>query len=359
MGTFVMFGEALLRLSPPGHKRLGHPGDYFEMGPAGAELNVACSLALLGDDVRYVTTVPSDNPLAEMLIARVQSYGVDTQYIQRTEGRLGLVFVETGASQRPSRVHYDREHSSISLATPTQYNWSEIFDSANHLHLTGITPALSKSAAESTLSAAKLAKEAGLRVSCDLNFRSKLWQWEDAKSARELAREVMWEILPYVDLLIANETDLGDVLGFRSEFSEGNLKFDLYAGLARQAVEAFSNLTHVAITLRESLSASHNRWGGLLLDSVADQIYFAPEQNGSYHPYNLDTIVDRVGAGDAFAAGLLHALSAEKHQSPQQAIAFAVAASCLAHSVPGDINHSNLGEIEALLGGNTAGRVLR
>lgn len=359
MGNFVTFGEALVRMSPPGHQRLEQPGNYFEIGPAGAELNVACALALWNNNVRYVTTVPKDNPLAERLVAQIRSYGVDTTYIQRTIGRLGLVFVETGASQRPSRVHYDREQSSISLTVPAQYKWGEIFDATNHLHLTGITPALSENAAASTMAAAKYAKKSGLRVSCDLNFRSKLWQWDAAKSAGELAGDIMREILPQVDVLIANETDLGDVLGLRSEVAEGDIDFDAYARLARQAADTYPNLTHVAITLRESISASRNRWGGLLLDRTADQIYFAPEKNGVYHPYNIDKIVDRVGAGDSFAAGLLHAMYSDQYQTLSEALDFAVAASCLAHSIPGDINHSNPSEIEALKAGNSTGRVQR
>ncbi len=359
MGGFVTFGEAMLRMSPPGHKRLSEPGDHFEIGPAGAELNVSCALALWKNNVRYVTAMPKDNPLAELLISRIQGYGVDTHHIQRIDGRLGLVFVETGASQRPSRVHYDRNHSSISLAPPTQYNWSKIFDSVNHLHLTGITPALSKNAAQATIDAATYAKNSGMQISCDLNFRSKLWQWDSSKSARELARETMQNILPYVDLLIANETDLGDVLGLQSGVAEGEIEVDTYARLARQTIEAYPNLTSVAITLRESISASHNRWGALLLDRGSDQIYFAPQKNGGYQPYSIDTIVDRVGAGDAFVAGLLHALYSDKYDGLSEALSFAVAASCLAHSIPGDINYSIPQEIEALRKGNNTGRVLR
>ena len=349
----------MLRLSPSGHKRLGQGSESFDVGPAGAELNVACSLALLGHNARYVTMLPNNNPLAEMLISRVKGYGVETQYICRSSGRLGLVFVETGASQRPSRVHYDRDHSSVSLASPDQYNWSAAFTSADYLHVTGITPALSKAAAEATFEAVQVAKKSGLGISCDLNFRSKLWQWDNSKSPQQLASHVMQKLLPQVNLLIANETDLGDVLGLFSDLPEGTIDLDVYSALARRAAQTFPNLSQVAITLRESLSASHNRWGGLLLDVTTDQVCFAPQKANAYTPYDIRHVVDRVGAGDAFAAGLLHALATKKHRSPDQAIAFATAASCLAHSVPGDINQANLSEIEALLAGSETGRVIR
>ena len=359
MGTFVTFGEALLRLSPPGHHRLGQPSSYFELGPAGAELNVACALATWNNEVRYVTALPTDNPLADQLLSKVQSYGVDTDYVVRRSGRVGLVFVETGASQRPSRVHYDRSHSSVSLAPSSEYEWERIFASATHLHVTGITPAISENAARATIEAAKYAKQAGMQVSCDLNFRSKLWQWSTKRSGRDLAGKIMVEILPELDLLIANETDLADVLGLRGETAEGVIDIEQFARLARQTADAYPNLSHVAITLRESLSASHNRWGALLLERPGDRIYFAPENDGVYEPYDIDPIIDRVGAGDAFAAGLLHALNSDQNPTPDEALSFAVAASCLAHSIPGDINHSKLGEIQGLAAGNHTGRVVR
>ena len=359
MKTFVTFGEALLRLSPPGHHRLGQPGSQFEIGPAGAELNVACALSTWNNNVRYVTALPTDNPLADQLLSKVQSYGVDTEYIVRRSGRVGLVFVETGASQRPSRVHYDRSHSSMSLASFSEFEWDKIFSSATHLHITGITPALSEHAAHATIEAAKYAKQSGLYISCDLNFRSKLWQWSRERSGRSLAENIMREIMPEIDLLIANETDLADVLGIHSETAEGAIDIEAFAHLARRAADAYPNLSYVAITLRESLSASHNRWGALLLQRPEDRIYFAPENNGAYQPYDIDTIIDRVGAGDAFAAGLLHALNSDQNWTPSEALEFAVAASCLAHSIPGDINYSKLGEIQGLTEGNHTGRVVR
>ena len=359
MANFVTFGEALLRLSPPNHQRLARPAGHYKIGPAGAELNVACALANWNNDVRYVTALPVTNPLADMLLSEMQSYGIDTKHVMRREGRVGLVFVETGAGQRPSRVHYDRSHSSISLAPSSEYDWDEIFAAATHLHISGITPALSKNAADATIEAAKHAKQMGLHVSCDINFRSKLWQWDTERSGRDLAKKIMGEILPELNLLIANETDLTDVLGLHAETAEGEIDIEAFACLARRAADTFPNLSHVAITLRESLSATHNRWGAILLERPDDQLYIAPENEGVYAPYNIDMIVDRVGAGDAFAAGLLHALGSDQYRTPSKALDFAVAASCLAHSIPGDINHSNLSEIGELTEGNHTGRVVR
>lgn len=359
MTTFVTFGEAMLRLGPHDLKRWQQSDGMFEVGPAGAELNVACSLAILGQEVRYVTALPNENPLADMLIAKIQSYGVKTEYIQREPGRLGLIFVETGACQRPGRVHYDRSGSSVSLADAAEYPWDDIFTTADHLHLTGITPALSKEAANATLHGAKTAKDQGMTVSCDLNFRSKLWKWHETKPPHQLAGDTMRAILPHIDLVVANEADLGDVLGLKSDLAEGRIDPSVLAQLAREAAKEFPNLSRIAISMRDSISASHNRWGGLLLDIATDQVHLAPVQKNTYRPYEINPIVDRVGAGDAFAAGLLYALQSEDYRAPERAIAFAVAASCLAHTIPGDVNQSNLSEIITLLEGNTSGRVIR
>lgn len=360
MGTFVTFGEAMLRMSPVGQKRLRQTmGGQLEVGPAGAELNVAASLSLLGRDSRYVTALP-ENPLADALIGVIADLGVETRYIVRGPGRLGLVFVESGANQRPSRVFYDRENSTLSLTPADAYDWEQIFSGATHLHITGITPALSKTGASATLVAAEQAQRAGLSVSCDLNFRSKLWQWDAGKSTRQLAHEVMSGIVPYVELLIANETDLSDVFDLHVDLDNfDRLNVDAYPGLTRQLVERFPNLKRVAITLRENLSASHNHWGAMLYDAATDRVCYAPGNDGGYQPYEIRSIVDRVGTGDAFVAGLLFALSSEKYSEMDRAVAFATAASCLAHSSAGDINYTQLAEIEALLTGNASGRVVR
>jgi 2-dehydro-3-deoxygluconokinase len=360
MGAFVTFGEAMLRMSPLGQKRLRQAmGGQLEVGPAGAELNVAASLSLLGRESRYVTALP-ENPLADALIGVIADLGVETRHIVRGPGRLGLVFVESGANQRPSRVVYDRKNSTLSLTPADAYDWEQIFSGAAHLHITGITPALSKTAASATLAATEQARRRGLSVSCDLNFRSKLWQWDAGKSTRQLSHEVMSGILPDVDLLIANETDLGDVFDLHVDSENlGRFDLDAYPGLVRQLVERFPNLQRVAITLRESLSASHNNWGAMLYDVATDRVYSAPQSAEGYQPYEICSIVDRVGTGDAFVAGLLFALSSGKYSEMDRAVAFATAASCLAHSFAGDINYTQLAEIEALLAGNTSGRVVR
>ena len=362
MTRFVSFGETMLRLSPSGQLRLPQaiPG-RLEVTLAGAELNVAGSLAMLGAEARYVTALP-EGPLGDTVVSALRALGIDTGPISRVEqGRLGLVFVENGANQRPSRVVYDRQGSAMSLTPAATYDWKTIFSGADWLHVTGITPALSECAARATLEAVRGGQAAGLTVSCDLNFRSKLWRWDTEQSPRALARHVMCEILPHVDLLVTNEEDCGNVLDIYPEMDAegGPLDATAYPDLARQVVERFPNLRMVATTLRESLSASHNNWGAMLYDAATDRACFAPQQEGNYRPYEIHNLVDRVGGGDAFAAGLMFGLSSVKYARPEAAVAFAVAASCLAHSISGDINYSSLEEVEALLSGEIAGRVVR
>jgi 2-dehydro-3-deoxygluconokinase len=362
MARFVTFGEALLRLSPPGMLRLQQaiPGQ-LEVTLAGAEANVAGSLAMLGAETRYVTALP-EGTLGDTLTAALRARNINTNHIIRSgEGRLGLVFVENGANQRPSRVVYDREGTTISLTTANHYDWQAIFSGVDRLHITGITPSLSQCAAEATLEAVRQAKAGGISISCDLNFRSKLWRWDAERSARQLANEIMSTILPHVDLLIANETDCGDVLDIHTGTDVGGDRpsAEAYPDLARRVASRFPNIQMIAITLRESLSASHNNWSGMLYDVQTDQAYFAPQQQGVCRSYEIRHLVDRVGAGDAFAAGLLFALTEEKYSRREDAIAFAVAASCLAHSVVGDMNFSSLEEIEMLLSGSGSGRVVR
>jgi 2-dehydro-3-deoxygluconokinase len=359
----VTFGEIMGRLAPPGVLRLAQalPGS-LDVTFAGAEANVAASLAMFGADVEFVTALPK-NPLADACVATLRGHGVATGHIVRSDrGRLGLYFLETGANQRPSQVIYDRDGSSISVTPPESYDWPSIVRGAAWLHVTGITPAISREAAECTRRAVETAKEAGLSVSCDLNFRSKLWRWEGSTPPRELAGRTMRGILPFVDLVIANEEDCGDVLGIRAagtNVAAGMLSIDRYPDVAQQVARQFPNVSLVGITLRESISASHNNWGGMLYAAKEDAAYFAPLCGEEYRPYEIRNIVDRVGAGDSFAAGLIYSLTTEGLCVPQDAIRFAVAASCLAHSIVGDFNYSTRGDVEALMGGAASGRVVR
>ncbi|RME92344.1 MAG: sugar kinase [Verrucomicrobia bacterium] len=358
----VTFGEIMGRLAAPGHWRLRQTR-VFEATYAGAEASVAASICHYGGRARFVTALPK-HALAEAAVDSLRAVGIDTRYIVRTDrGRLGLYFLEIGANQRPSLVVYDRDQSAVALTPAEEYDWPAILADARWLHLTGITPALSRNAAEATRMAAQKAREAGCRVSLDLNFRSKLWRWDPAKKPRELAGETMRGILPFVDVVVANEADCEDVLGIRaggSDVEAGRLETDRYPEVARQVVAQFPNVRQVAITLRESISASHNNWGGMLYDAGSDRAFFAPRDGeGRYRPYEIRDIVDRVGAGDAFAGGLIFALTTPELAEPQTALNFAVAASCLKHSIHGDFNWASRSEVEALMRGAASGRVVR
>ncbi|UMB61711.1 sugar kinase [Lutibacter sp. A80] len=362
MNTIVTFGEIMGRIAAPDNLRLRQTRQ-FDMTYAGAEASVAASICNFGGNARYVTALPK-HALAEATIDAVRSVGVDTQYVLRTDkGRLGLYFLETGANQRPSNVIYDRADSAIAITPVEAYDWENIFKGASWLHLSGITPALSKNAAEATLYAAKKAKETGASVSIDLNFRGKLWDWDSSKSARELAQETMRKILPYIDVVIGNEEDCYDVLGIRAgntDVHTGKLDTSRYPDVARQVVEQFPNVKKVAITLRESYSASHNNWGAMLYDTATDKPFFAPlDLNNKYQSYEIKNIVDRVGGGDSFAGGLVFALTTKGLSEPQIAVKYAVAASCLKHSIKGDFNYSTRSEVESLMQGSGSGRVVR
>ena len=363
MSQFITFGEIMMRMAPSGFLRLQQtlPGP-IDVTFAGAEANVAASLSMLGADVGFVTSLP-DNPLADACLNTLRGLGVETSGVLKSkEGRLGIYFVEAGANQRPSRVTYDRAGSTISLTPPGGWDWNRLLDGARTLHVTGITPALSKEAADSTLAAVQVAQEKQIQVSCDLNYRAKLWNWQRGMDRQQLAGETMSQILPFVDVLIANEADCGDVLGIHaghSNVDSGNVEVDAYPHVARQVAERFPNIKYVATTLRESISASHNNWGAMLFDVGNDKAFFAPETGDSYRPYQIRNIVDRVGGGDSFSAGLLFALNHEDYAGPHEALKFAAAASCLAQSVLGDFNYSNRAEVAALMGGSAAGRVVR
>ncbi|MBU2950983.1 sugar kinase [Tamlana agarivorans] len=362
MNIVVTFGEIMARIAAPDNLRLRQTRQ-FDVTYAGAEGSVAASICNFGGTARYVTALPK-HALAEATMDAVRAVGVDTQYVLRTDkGRLGLYFLETGANQRPSNVIYDRADSAIAITPAESYNWDAIFKGASWLHLSGITPALSKNAANATLVAAQNAKKAGASVSIDLNFRGKLWDWDDSKSARELAQETMRKILPFVDVVIGNEEDCHDVLGIKAgdtDVHAGKLDTSRYPDVARQVVKQFPNVSKVAITLRESYSASHNNWGAMLYDAKSDKPFFAPlDAQGNYESYKIRNIVDRVGGGDSFAGGLIFALTTSELSEPQTAVKYAVAASCLKHSIKGDFNFSTRTEVEALMGGSGSGRVIR
>ncbi len=359
----VTFGEIMARLAAPGFLRLRQalPGS-LEVTFGGAEANVAASLALWGADTQFVTALPR-HAIADACIGSLQALGVGTRHCVRTaEGRLGLYFLEAGANQRPSQVIYDREGTAIAITPGAAYDWDAIFQAADWFHLTGITPSISETAAGVAWQAVQAAHARGVTVSCDLNFRKKLWRWESGTAPRHLAETTMRRLLPLVDVLIANEEDCADVLQIRagqSDVESGQLEIERYPEVARQVLEQFPQLRFVAITLRESLSASHNNWGAMLFDATAQTAHFAPQQAGHYQPYEIRNMVDRVGGGDAFAAGLIFALCGEDHHQPPDALHFAVAASCLAHSIVGDVNLTSRTEVEALMKGSGSGRVVR
>ena len=362
MKPIVTFGEIMCRLAAPGHLRLRQTRE-LEVTYAGAEASVAASICNFGGVARYVTALPK-HALAEATMDTLRAVGIDTRFVLRTEtGRLGLYFLETGANQRPSNVLYDRADSAIAITPADRYDWEAILDGAQWLHLSGITPALSRIAAGATLVAAQKAKTAGAQVSLDLNFRNKLWQWDASKPARELAGETMCGILPFIDVVIANEEDCADVLGIHARDTDvqaGTLNTARYPEVARQVVAQFPNVRKVAITLRESLSATHNNWGAMLYDADHDQACFAPlDQAGHYQPYQIKNIIDRVGGGDAFAGGLIFALTTPDLSAPQTAVNYAAAASCLKHSIQGDFNFSTRQEVESLMQGSVSGRVIR
>jgi 2-dehydro-3-deoxygluconokinase len=363
MPQFMTFGEIMMRMAPPGFLRLQQtlPGP-IDVTFAGAEANVAASLSMLGADVGFVSALP-ENPLTDACLATLKGLGVDTANVVRSNaGRMGIYFVEGGANQRPSRVIYDRDGSTISLTAPKEYDWGAAFHGAHSLHVSGITPALSEQAAAATMTAVQQAQDAGIRVSCDLNYRAKLWNWKPGMERKQLAAETMARVLPHVDILIANEADCGDVLDIHaghSNVDSGNVEVQAYPDVARQVVSRFPNLKFVATTLRESISASHNDWGAMLFDVSSDKAMFAPEKDDDYQPYRIRNIVDRVGGGDAFAAGLLFALNHDDYAGPQEALQFATASSCLAHSILGDFNFSNRAEVDALMAGSGSGRVVR
>jgi 2-dehydro-3-deoxygluconokinase len=341
MARVVTFGEIMMRLATPGQQRFIQAHE-LEITYAGGEANVAVSLAAFGHDAAFVSVLPA-GPLGDAAVAALRYYSVDASPVIRAkEGRLGLYFLEAGASQRPSKVLYDRAGSAIALAMASVYDWRAILPGRQHLHTTGITPALSESCAQATLDALRTAKEFGLSTSFDLNYRAKLW-------SRERARATIEPLLAHVDCLIGNEEDAKDVLGITAERTDvrgGHIEHAAYESVARQ-IRGRYGCGRVAITLRESESASINHWSACLLDG--DRFHLSRR-------YTIH-VVDRVGAGDAFCGGLIAALLDSR--SAADALEFAVAASCLKHSIPGDFNKVTKEEVMALCAGDASGRVVR
>lgn len=343
----VTLGEIMLRLKTPGFERF-FQSSHLEAFFGGGESNVALSLSNFGLEARFVTALP-DNPIGDACVRFLRGYGVDTSFIARQGERVGIYFLEAGANQRASNVVYDRAHSSISTAKAEDFDWDAIFDGAGWFHITGITPAISESSAELSLAAIKAARERGVTVSCDYNFRKKLWKYG------KTAPEVMTELVKYVDVGIANEEDCQKSLGVRLEdgdvdhaITSGQLDTARYEALAKKMFETFPNLKYQAITLRESISASHNGWSACLYNGSE---FFLSQR------YDITDIVDRVGGGDSFGSGLIYGL--HTGMSDEDALRFAVAASCLKHSILGDANLSTLAEVERLAGGDASGRVQR
>ena len=342
MTDFLTFGEIMLRLKPPGHERF-FQSPLLEATFGGGEANVAVSLANFGLHAGFVSALP-DNDIGEAALRELRRYGVDTTHIRRTGERVGIYYLETGANQRPSKVVYDRTGSSMCMANPGDFDWQKILGGAKWLHITGITPALSAAAGDLSLEAVAAAKKAGITVSCDFNFRSKLWKY--GKSAPE----VMTELVKYVDVGMANEEDCQNSLGITADVDveSGELDRAGYEALSAKVLEKFPELSVIAITLRESYSADRNGWSACLRDADGFRLS---------RRYEVMDMIDRVGGGDSFASALIYGLNS--YEDRQQSLEFAVAASCLKHSISGDFNRVTVAEVERLMRGNASGRVQR
>ena len=322
---------------------------------AGAEANVAVGIAQLGGAASFVTALP-DHAIADACVANLRAWGVDTEHIVRTtSGRLGLFFLETGANQRSGNVIYDRDQAAVALTPPESYDWDAIFAGADWFHISGITPAISRIGSEVALTAVQEASRRGLVVSCDPNYRSKLWRWDPPAAPLELAARPLRTLLEFVTVFIGGREDAASLLNLHARPDAA----DPQADVARQIGRRYPRLQLVATSLRESISASHNNWGGMLYDAVRDQAFYAPLHQEAYQPYTINSIVDRVGTGDAFSAGLIFARTTPELASPEIAIAFATAAGCLAHSIVGDFNFCSRAEVETLMGGAVSGRLNR
>jgi 2-dehydro-3-deoxygluconokinase len=344
MTLVVTFGEIMLRLSPPGNQRFIQARN-FDVIYGGGESNVAVSLAQFGLDTRYVTRLPANN-IGDACENFLRQFGVSTKYIVRGGERLGIYFLEHGANQRGSKVVYDRAGSSLATIQPGMIDWEAAFDGADWFHWTGITPAISEGAAETCFEGIRFAKNAGLRISCDLNFRSKLWKW--GKSAGE----VMENLVSLCDVAVGNEEDADKVFGISApdtDVTSGILDAKKYRSVCSQLNDHFPNLKRIAITLRGSISASHNTWSGVFYNQ--GEMFFGPM-------YDILPIVDRVGGGDSFVAGLVYGLNTHGDDY-QRVLNFAVAASALKHTISGDFNLVSVAEVEKIMAGDVSGRVSR
>ena len=338
----LTFGEIMLRLKAPGHERF-FQSPMLEATFGGGEANVAVSLANYGMDAEFLTVLPK-NDIADACIRELRYFGVDTKKIVCGDGRMGIYYLEGGANQLPSKVVYDRAYSSIAMAKPGDIDWDRAFEGVAWFHITGITPAISESAMELSLESVKEAKKRNITVSCDLNYRKNLWKYG------RKASKVMRELAKYVDVAIANEEDVQKSLEITVDVNveSGELDREKYRALGNKVLEAYPNMKCIAITLRESHSADWNGWAACLNDGK--DFYVSKK-------YEIRDIIDRVGGGDSFAGGLIYGLN--QYEDKQSALEFAVAASCLKHSVIGDFNRVGVSEVEKLMGGDGTGRVQR
>ena len=339
---YLTFGEIMLRLKSPGHERF-FQSPMLEATFGGGEANVAVSLANYGEDVGFLSVLPK-NAIGDECIKELRRFGVDTSRVVRGGERLGIYYLETGANQRPSKVVYDRAYSAIAMAKPGDIDWDKTFEGVEWFHITGITPAISESAMELSLESVKEAKKRGITVSCDLNYRKNLWKYG------KKASEVMRELAKYVDVAIANEEDVQKSLEITTDVvvESGELDRSKYKALGDKVLAAYPDMKMIAITLRESKSADWNGWAACL----NDREHFYESKR-----YEIRDIIDRVGGGDSFAGGLIYGLN--NYEGRQQALEFAVAASCLKHSIDGDFNRVDVAEVEKLMGGDGTGRVQR
>jgi len=351
----------MLRLACSGHRRLVQsiPGS-LNATFAGSESNVAAALARFGHAVRFITALPNSF-VGEACLSSLRSEGIDvSRIVMREDARLGQFYVESGANQRPTRIQYDRAGSAVSLTRGEEYDWPAIMADAGWLHVSGITPAISRTAFRATRMALEAARQVGVRISMDVNFRSALWRWDNSLEPLELAAQSLRELLPMVDVLF---TGIGDteLLGVRLP-TERDDDADPLVAFCGDVVSAFPQVRYIAVSLREQQSASSNNYGCGLYDARTKTLLKAPLHDGEYRPWSIGQIIDRVGAGDAFAAGLLRGLSERWDDAPdnlQQVLEFATAAGCLAHSIEGDILYATVDEIDRMLAGDTTGRVQR